>query len=506
MQWARRLLDRGGGRVYPPGRMARTSAASRGKPPARRSLWSVLLVAASLGCGAREDEPFIGHVHRSKFFEYHVRDPEPLCPTLLDRVDEHARTIGDKIGFSLNEDQPLRYYKFRDEADYDANAGRCSPGLAACAVGDAVYSSKSFHAHELVHAYLFRAWGGGSTGLLNEGEAVALSCDPFVELLPGQRPRDALQPLLTSLDWRALLYLEGKSFRGYSAAGFFVTHLAERYGWAKVAELHRRVPPGISVPDFERQFARVFPQSLDEAWAEALDTPDAPLCQMDWTCTATALTEGEPATPDCDGEMHRCINLAERAAVALAFEGDGSFKLADCSASASIAYSANSFRGGIRVTRWMTLPAGRYAVFRGDSDLPSHIEWRRSSLPESLVADTCEANNVIELDPEGDTVIELCTDSALGSGGTGWIRVAGGGRTFEAIPLRLSGDDPLDEGAVTLCDDCSRTASSVPLAVGRVTKVAIGDEAVVRLRGVRAPLQPECAQLVFAVRAGGLSP
>ena len=461
-------------------------------------------MAASISCAAEEGEPFVGYVHRSELFEYHVRDPGPLCPTLLDLLDEHARTIGGKIGVTGREHGPIRYYKFRDETDYARNAARCSPALEGCTVRDAVHSWKSLHAHELAHAYVYRVWGSTSTGLLNEGVAVALSCDPSFDVLPGQRPRDALSPRLSLLDWRAFLYLDGDTNFRYSAAGFFVTHLAERYGWSSVAELYRRVPPGISVADFEREFARVFPTSVDQAWAEALDTPGGAPCQEDWRCTATALAEGVQATPDCDDEMHRVINLNEPADIALTFDGKGSMKLVDCSASAAVAYSAEGVLGSPRVTHWTTLPAGSYAMLHGSSDLPNQVEWQRSDVAQNLVAHSCESGRVVALDPEGETVIDLPPNTAVGSEDTAWIRIAGGGQVFEMMPLDLLCDDEAE--ALKLCEGCSAAAACVPIRTGQWTGIAIGDEAVVRLQGVTASPPPARAQLVFATLLGDAAP
>jgi hypothetical protein len=181
-------IDGGGGFVYG-SRTMRTRRVSgcSARRPAHRLLWGLGVVAGSLSCGS-EDEPFVGHVSRSRLFEYHTREPATLCPTLLDRLDEHASTIGTKVGVDPAAGRQFRYYKFRDPADFAA-AKACPDGVGACG-GRAVYSTKFFHAHELVHAYAFRGWASHSAGLLAEGVAVALSCDPFLGLLPGQRPHE----------------------------------------------------------------------------------------------------------------------------------------------------------------------------------------------------------------------------------------------------------------------------------------------------------------------------
>src|SRR5262245_47710699 len=106
-----------------------------------------------MGCNA----PFDGRVSRSQFFEYHDQVDEALCPTLLARLDQHAQLMGGKIGLSLDSGDPYRYYKFRDEAAFVAGAGACADYAGGCALGDVVYSTKYFHAHEQAHDYTFRA-------------------------------------------------------------------------------------------------------------------------------------------------------------------------------------------------------------------------------------------------------------------------------------------------------------------------------------------------------------
>ena len=135
---------------------------SRGSERWPGFLCSALLVSALASCDpppqfAFDSLPFIGTIYRSQFFEYHTRDSQPLCPTLLALMDRHAKLIGAKLGFSLAPGDPLiPYYRFDNDADFQAS-GVCPAGAGGCADG-AVYSPLSFHAHEMAHAYTFRAW------------------------------------------------------------------------------------------------------------------------------------------------------------------------------------------------------------------------------------------------------------------------------------------------------------------------------------------------------------
>jgi len=64
------------------------------------------------------------------------------------------------------------------------------------------------------------------------------------------------------------------------------------------------------VADVSRAFAEVFPTSIDQAWSDALGAPGAAPCQRDWQCMATAMAIGDVATPDCDGELYRAVDVA----------------------------------------------------------------------------------------------------------------------------------------------------------------------------------------------------
>ena len=475
-----------------------------------RSIFSLSVVLLVTSCHADHDhEPFVGYVSHSRFFEYHDRVDEPLCPTTLALLDRHAQRIGGKIGLSLDESNPFRYYKFRDDADFAAAGSGCPPENGACALGDAVYSTRFFHAHELAHDYVFRAWGGWSTGLVNEGEAVALSCEPSFELQPGQLPR----AVLGSPDWRALLYLYGDSAVGYAAAGVFVTYLAERYGWSSIAELHHRIPPGISAADFEQEFAQVYPLSMDQAWAQALGTPGAAACQKDWQCVTSPIHVGEDASPDCDGEMHRSVSVSDSAGLVLALEGQNSeLELRSCAAAPSAYYVLEGGQETAQSTHWAHLPPGSYAMISGDGPLLQSVSFR-SELPSGVVGDTCASAGSVALDSAGDTYVDLLPgDTATSTPGTDassrWIHLAGDDGLYSVSLLGLTWNDPLSSGALAVCDDCTEAAACVSLSQVNPVSVRIGKEAVLRMQGVLAlPASSRTwGQLVFHSARSATSP
>jgi hypothetical protein len=300
---------------------------------------------------------------------------------------------------------------------------------------------------------------------------------------------------------------------GYVAAGFFVTHLAQRYGWQRVGELYRRVPPGVTAADFERQFARVFPTSVDQAWTEALDTPDAAACQKDWQCMGTPLAVGETAALDCDGEMHRTIDSEGGGhAIALRLEGRLSgLRLGDCAATAAPSYLVEGFVRE-QMTHWLNLPRGSYAMFHGEARFPRQVQFL-SSLPEGLVGDRCESAGVVSLDPDGETALDFLP-GVVGEVGadaetTAWIRLAGGGRNYQVMIVDLFWNDRLETDAVTLCNDCGGSAACVPIPpFGELTSVAVGNDAVLRLRGVYAAPPPSRSfgQVVFYTSTENAAP
>src|SRR6266542_568912 len=436
----------------------------------------------------QRNEPFDGYLSRSQFFEYHNRTDEALCPTLLSQLDQHAEVIGGKIGLVADSTDPYRYYKFRDDADFAAQSGGCPPENGACALGDAVYSTRYFHAHEQAHDYAFRAWNGWSIGLLDEGVAVALSCEPFYALQPSQRPVD----VLGFHDWRDLLNLYGDSSAGYAMAGFFVSHLAAVYGWQSVGRLHRRVPLGTGADDFEEEFARVYPVSMDTAWSEALGLAGAQACQKDWRCIATPMTVGETATPACDGEMHRSIEVGDKPAIVASLEGEETqLTLLDCALAAPPSYVLEGGHGGLRSTHWANLPRGTYAFFPGP--LPARVALR-SYLQQNFFADSCDRAAMVALDADAETHIDMLEGRV-----TGWIPLSGGGRTYEVFSHHFIWKDLSAATAISICDDCSATAACVPLPYGQTTTIVIGDHAGVRLQEaiVLPPADSMWGQLVF---------
>jgi hypothetical protein len=102
---------------------------------------------------------------------------------------------------------------------------------------------------------------------------------------------------------------------GYAAAGYFVTHL-NTHGWQSVGSFYKKVSRDSSADDVAQAFAEVFPTSMDQAWSDARGAPGAASCQRDWECMTTAMAVGNVATLDCDGDLHRSVDVASPGGVA----------------------------------------------------------------------------------------------------------------------------------------------------------------------------------------------
>jgi hypothetical protein len=453
-------------------------------------------------CGCGDSAPFVGQVSRSQYWEYHDQGTGPLCDSLLSLLDEHAEIVGDRIGFAPDATKPFRYYKFSDEQAFTA-----STETGGEAFGDYLFSPHFFEGHEQAHLYTYRAWGGGwSTSLLNEGEAVALSCKPTREPAPGTTPRQ----LLGAVDWRDQLDHVSLAPDEYAAAGFFVAHLARRYGWDKVADLHRSAPPGTSVADFERAFARVFPVPVDEAWAEALDAPGASACDKTWTCRSTPLAVGEVAVPACDGQLHRSLTVADvDAGVVLAIADDRGITLSGrCAGSDAPWFPLAGTGNGSAVRHWAFVPPGSYTLFGGASDAyfppgsPASVtdgEFATAALapasfqlvariPTGALSDTCGSSPPVALESGTPTYVDVVRGYV-----DGWIPIDGGGGSF-GVALRNLQTPFGTEQPIEICDGCGPSAACAGLPAD---SIAIGAGAFLHLEDVWVDRPPAAGQIVF---------
>jgi hypothetical protein len=417
----------------------------------RRGLMGIMCLA---GMSCTDDpEPFVGTLLRSQHWEYHDRVEEPLCGTLLSLLDRHTREIGSRIGLDLSAPAPpFRYYKFRDEADLQS-AGVCMAGSGACATGRAVYSPHYFHAHEQVHNYAYRAWSGWSAQLLDEGIAVALSCEPLRFIGPDQSPAE----LLGNPDWRSRIDVDAKDSAGYVAAGYLVTYLATNYGWSKLGDFHRSMPSQVDADTFAQRFASIFPVSLDEAWTQALSIGAQP-CIKDWMCDAPLLAEGESAKAACDGQMHRSFTVTGHVGVGLSIQaGNGALTLVRNCTDPAPAQLKLAGRGTSSM-HWLDLEPGNYLIADLTGHGLPHGAKLEAYLPSAILAPTCESAGTIALSATDETYVHFAKGEVVG-----WFVAGGGdGHAYQASTNDL--DPGVDEtSAVEICEVCGDTSTCTPL-------------------------------------------
>jgi hypothetical protein len=301
--------------------------------------------------------------------------------------------VGGLVGVSLNVGgAPFRYYRYQHLSNYV----EAFPNSGGIAIGDSVYSPSYFTPHELVHAYVYRAWGDGtSNGLLREGIAVALSCEPGVGLAAA------------SYDWRDLLHLHADSDVGYSLAGHFVTHLLRQYGMTTFKRLYQAISDPTDSADFEIEFARFYPVSMNDAWQTAMTTGlgwEFRACLGDWACWSTgSLNIDEEVTQDCASGIHRTLTVGA---------GQGGVVLSKSGGDVQIWRSCWDDGGPYLVLRdapnsdtlhWVVMSPGTYTLTLWDK---ANVQLK-AYVPASLLGDSCALAGEVQLDGQLATQIVL---------------------------------------------------------------------------------------------------
>jgi len=436
---------------------------------------------ASSIVAACEDAPaaFVGDVTRSQYFEYHDQVNESLCPGLLSFLDKHAEMIGGLVGLSLNPDaRPFRYYRYESLEGYIEDF----PGSCGLCIGDSVYSFNYFEPHELVHAYVYRAWGDWpSNGLLREGIAVALSCDPMDSLA------------LASYDWRDLLHVHADSDAGYALAGRLAAYLIRQYGMQKFSQLYHAVPDEADAADFEAEFARLYPLSMDQAWQSASKAGglDSGLsgCFGDWDCWTTGppLGLGEEVAQDCANGFHRTMTVADgQNGVVFLKSGSDLAVWKTCweDAGPYLLIHDDPAPTDLSAVHWILMDPGTYTLtLWGPADLQV-----KSYVPAPFLGPACETAGEVQLDEQLATQIDLPSVDGI----SGWIRLTGAvGKSYDLTPIALGfADDPSLPASVrntlTYCDSCDPSAICVPIHSGATQTLSVTQGSVLHLQNINA--------------------
>jgi hypothetical protein len=263
------------------------------------------------------------------------------------------------------------------------------------------------------------------------------------------------------------------------------------------------VPYGTSPEDFALEFARVFPESVDDAWAAALSTPGASHCQKDWLCGAPPLTDGEDI-PYCDGQIRRTVDVgAGEAGLVFGIGGPvlgwgGGIGLVACQGGGYPWYTLES---NTETAHWAFLPAGAYSVVTDGVELgledayftspPTHVALR-DAIPAGTIGSSCETAGVVLLDADRTTYIDFL-QYAL----SGWIRLSGAPGEYSVGSYFLQWEG--DTGATpTICDSCGPSAMCVSLPIQYWTDVDLGPESVLFIppNGISSP-PPTTGEITF---------
>src|SRR5262249_17386928 len=106
-------------------------------------------------------------------FRYHARAGDPLCASLLDRLEANLGTVARMLGLDPAK-VSVDYYKYRDDDDSRTN-GPCPNDWDACTGGTAIHTGVQAFQHELIHAYV--AHLGQPNNVFQEGLAELFNCD-----------------------------------------------------------------------------------------------------------------------------------------------------------------------------------------------------------------------------------------------------------------------------------------------------------------------------------------
>jgi hypothetical protein len=351
-----------------------------------------------------------------------------------------------------------------------------------------------FDSHELFHVYAFRASGvTTSIGLLEEGLATAFACSPV-------RSNGDYHPG----DWRNFVNVAEKLADlsdpdiadQYAAAGAFVAFLYYTFGWDKLALLYRSLRRGDDATALEGAVLSVYGADMDTLWQDSRTFPNKRICITDWTCWSSPVVLNEETRQECDGELHRSIELSEPSSVAL-FATHPVMLWQDCLAEPGPIFvlGQNSFPS----VTWVSLAAGSFNLTRtsGSESInprvyPASFSLELTSqIPGSFLASSCEAAQAIPLDPQVETRILFPSTASL----SGWVRVDGpAAAVFSVVSDQLQTDIPNYPGGAlhgdtSFCDSCSTDANCQ--AISSQVSLAFSGGGVLRLTNVYAVSFPE---------------
>jgi hypothetical protein len=390
------------------------------------SFCATFVLFGCLSCESGRKPPFEGLVMRSEHFEHHAEAPEITCQTVMPLLESNLSLFEKVTGLHLTP-PAFRYYQF---AHYSGLQRYGCP--SNCAIDDVVYASASFDAHELIHAYLFRAFGMTSVGLLSEGLASAFACD-------------SAQMVIRIADWRNLVHL-AETFEDldlpditerYAAAASFVSYLFYNFGWERLAMFYRSLRRGDDATAVGRAALSAFSVDMDTLWMDSLSSGNRHVCINDWTCSSSPLVLNEPVRQECDGEIHRSIEVSEPSTVGF-YATEPVMLWDDCLAEPGPIFVLGQTLDPSII--WISLAAGKYNLTRISGNVsvfdplsyPQDFSLRLvAQRPADFLASSCEGATTIPLDAQTKTNVRFPSTVSL----SGWLRVGGPAESAFSVEL-----------------------------------------------------------------------
>jgi hypothetical protein len=279
-----------------------------------------LAFVSALALGTCQPSGFesLGAAYHSPHFDYlyHPDDPT-VCEGVMTSLEQHETLLANYLDIDESTVPRVTYWKLQDEGEYVAR-GTAGRDALANADADFVVSPVPFDEHELTHTITLGAWGTDVPRFLEEGIAVAMSCDPSaseVTMAPYTHwgtqelfPYETDSPIHAALGYSqaptiAQLWDVDREGGGYAAAGAVTTYLLDSAGADKFHQLWASTNSGATEGEFSATVKSIYGFSLEDAWQTLTTTRHRP-CVPAWLCSLPAITNNERGTlfSSCTGK------------------------------------------------------------------------------------------------------------------------------------------------------------------------------------------------------------
>jgi len=217
---------------------------------------------------ACSDEPDLPPLQfETEHFRYYTDEEIAVCPGLADWLEHHYAAHVQWLGVGIPAGKKIEYYKLYNMTELSEFCGSPHGDIpSGCVIGDDVYTTRSYHPHELIHVY------AGELGFpplfFVEGMAVMLGGGGG-----GAVNRDLPVELYVETDYfRDVAYPEfGDS---YSAAGAFTRFMLDRYGKEACLGFYAAVPNEAAGAEIREAFLSIMGETLEDALAQWRTGPE----------------------------------------------------------------------------------------------------------------------------------------------------------------------------------------------------------------------------------------